>query len=101
MLDPSNIRPLSDFQRNAKAHLRRLKRSGQPEVLTVNGRAAVVLQDPKAYQAMLDRMWRLEELAALRQGLQQLKSGKGIPLDQAAATLRARFPRTRPSRRSA
>ena len=39
MIRTSNIRSLSEFQRNAKRHIRRLKKTGRPEVLTVNGRS--------------------------------------------------------------
>ena len=36
MLDAREIHPLTDFLRNHKAHVARLKESGTPEVLTVN-----------------------------------------------------------------
>ena len=39
MLDLTNIHSLSDFNRNSKEHIERLKESGEPEVLTVNGKA--------------------------------------------------------------
>src|SRR5579864_2547350 len=44
MIDLANVHALSDFQRNAKKHIRRLKASGEPAVLTVNGQAEVVIQ---------------------------------------------------------
>ena len=45
MIDLSNIRSLSDFQRNTKAHVRRLKKTGKPEVLTINGPSLVSHND--------------------------------------------------------
>jgi prevent-host-death family protein len=54
MLDTRNIYPLSDFQRNAKNFVSRLKESQKPIVLTVNGKAAMVIQDAEAYQELLD-----------------------------------------------
>ncbi len=42
MLDTRHIHSLSDFVRNPKAHVARLKETRTPEVLTVNGRAEVV-----------------------------------------------------------
>jgi prevent-host-death family protein len=54
MLDTRNIYPLSDFQRNAKDFVSRLKESQKPIVLTVNGKAAMVIQDAEAYQELLD-----------------------------------------------
>ena len=34
MLNLTNIHSLSDFNRNSKEHIERLKESGEPEVLT-------------------------------------------------------------------
>ena len=48
MLDTRNIYPLSDFQRNAKDFISQLKKSQKPIVLTVNGKAALVIQDAEA-----------------------------------------------------
>jgi hypothetical protein len=38
MIDLKDILPLTEFNRNSKSHIRRLKESGKPEVLTVNGK---------------------------------------------------------------
>jgi hypothetical protein len=54
MIALQDIRSLTDFQRNTKAHLRRLKSSGRPIVLTVNGRAELIVQDAVAFEDMLD-----------------------------------------------
>ena len=46
MLDIANdIRSLSDFKRNTSELLDRLKKTGNPLVLTINGKAEVVVQD--------------------------------------------------------
>src|SRR3712207_7362838 len=48
MIEPPEVTPLSDFTRDAAAAIRRLKETGQPEVLTVDGKPAVVVQDAAA-----------------------------------------------------
>jgi hypothetical protein len=53
MIQIDDIYSLTDFQRNVKAHLRAIKKSGRPRVLTVNGRAELIVQDAKAYQKLL------------------------------------------------
>ena len=54
MLDIANdIRSLSDFKRNTSELLDRLKKTGNPLVLTINGKAEVVVQDAEAYQELL------------------------------------------------
>jgi PHD/YefM family antitoxin component YafN of YafNO toxin-antitoxin module len=81
MIQPADIRSLTDFQRNAKAHLRRLKKTGRPEVLTVNGKAAAVVQDPGAYQKLLKAVDRAEAIEGIRRGLEDVKHGRTRPLD--------------------
>jgi prevent-host-death family protein len=80
MIDLTEIRSLSDFQRNTKAHIRRLKRTGKPEVLTVNGEAAVVVQDAASYQKFLDELDQREALEGIRRGLEQANRGEGRPM---------------------
>jgi hypothetical protein len=53
-----DIASLTDFHRNSKAHLKRLRLSGRPEILTLNGKAEVVVQDAAAYQRLLSRLER-------------------------------------------
>jgi hypothetical protein len=48
-----DIASLTDFHRNSRAHWLRLKQSGRPEVLTINGKAELVVQDAAAYQRLL------------------------------------------------
>jgi hypothetical protein len=54
-----DIGSLTNFHRNSKAHLTRLRLTGRPEVLTVNGKAEVVVQDAAAYQRLLSRLERV------------------------------------------
>lgn len=91
MLDFKDIFPLTDFQRHAKAHIRRLRKTGRPQVLTVNGRATVVVQDAAAYQELLERAERADAVAAIKVGLEEMRRGKGRPLEEVAAELRAKY----------
>lgn len=50
MIDVRDIYSLSDFQRNTRQHIERLRRTGRPDVLTVNGKAELIVQDAEAYQ---------------------------------------------------
>lgn len=55
MLDITKTKSLTDFKRNSSDHLARLKETGEPELLTVNGEAAIVVQEAGAYQELLRR----------------------------------------------
>jgi prevent-host-death family protein len=47
----NNTRSLSDFKRNTSELLDRLKKTGNPLVLTIKGKAEVVVQDAEAYRS--------------------------------------------------
>jgi hypothetical protein len=84
MIALQDIRSLTDFQRNTKAHLRRLKSSGRPAVLTVNGRAELIVQDAAAFEDMLDA------IRGIQRGLDEMKRGTGKPFRQALDEIRAK-----------
>jgi prevent-host-death family protein len=88
MIDLREVRSVTEFQRNIKDYVSRLKQRRTPLVLTVNGRAELVVQDAKSYQEMLDRLERAEALAAIRKGMEQFHRGEGIALDEAEKKLR-------------
>jgi PHD/YefM family antitoxin component YafN of YafNO toxin-antitoxin module len=60
MIRAEDIRSLTSFSRNIKAHLKRLKRTGRPELLTVNGKAEVVVQNASAYQRLIESLEKLK-----------------------------------------
>jgi len=61
MFRTDSIYSLTDFQRNTKSHLARLKKTGKPEVLTINGQAEVIVQSAKAYQELIDKLEEMEK----------------------------------------
>ena len=81
MIQTRNIHSLTDFQRNTSGHIKRLKTSGLPEVLTVKGRAELVVQTAEAYQALLDKLELYESAAAITRGLHEIEVGRSLSLD--------------------
>ncbi len=85
MIELKNIYSLTDFKRNAKEFVERIRATQAPIVLTVNGKAEVVVQDAQAFQTLCDRVQKAEEeirslrLTTLKQdvelGVKQLKNG--------------------------
>ena len=88
MIDLREVRSVTEFQRNIKDYVGRLKDKKSPMVLTVNGRAELVVQDAVSYQEMLDRLERAETVASIRRGIAQAERGEGIPLEEAEKRLR-------------
>ncbi len=91
MLNLQNIHPLTDFVRNTKDHVRRLKESKTPEVLTINGRAELIVQDAQSYQEILDRLERVELVESLREAMKSMDQGQGIPFDELESELNDRY----------
>ncbi len=80
MLDISrDIQSLSHFKRNTSSAIAQMKQTGEPIVLTVNGRAEVVVQDAKSYQQLLEKIEKLEVIAGIKQGLADIESGQTRP----------------------
>jgi prevent-host-death family protein len=85
-IDLRNIHSLTDFKRNANAYVEQLQATQLPLVLTVNGKAAVVVQEAGAFQSLIDRIASIEselqsfKLAQLRQdlgaGVEELDRGQ-------------------------
>jgi prevent-host-death family protein len=80
MINLGDIHALSDFQRNSKEYIRKLKRTGKPAVLTVNGEAEVVIQSATAYQKLLEDHQLLETIRGISRGLEQANRGEGRPM---------------------
>ncbi len=74
MFTMDSIHPVSDFSRKPAEHIRRLKETGRPEILTVNGKAELVIQSAKAYEEMVDLLGTLEKIA---QAAQAHDTGQG------------------------
>ncbi len=91
MIEPPEATPLADFTRDAAAVIRRLRETGQPEVLTVDGKPAVVVQDVKSYQRLLDTLDRAQAIEGIRRGLESMRRGEGRPVEEAFADLRAKY----------
>jgi prevent-host-death family protein len=83
MLDiGKDIHSLSDFKRKTSKFLDRMRDSGHPVVLTINGKAELVVQDAASYQRLLDRLDETEALAGIKRGLADVKAGRVTPLKE-------------------
>ena len=80
MVDLGHVLPVTEFNRNTKEHIRWLKKTGRPEVLTVNGHAAIVVQSAEAYQKLLNAADLAKTLEGIQRGLEQARLGQGRPM---------------------
>ena len=91
MLDTRESHPLTDFLRNHKAHVTRLKETHAPEVLTANGKAEIVIQDAQSYQRMIERLQHMETVAAIQEGMPSVERGELKPATQVLDEMRAKY----------
>lgn len=85
-----DIHSISDFKRNTPDFVKQLKKTGKPVVLTMNGRARVVVQDAESYQNMLDVLERAKDIEAIREGLADVEQGNTMSLDEFDKEIRRR-----------
>jgi prevent-host-death family protein len=91
MLDlTKDIQSLTTFRRQSGDFMKQLKKSKRPVVLTVNGKAAAIVQDVESYQRLLDIAARADEDEAIRQGLEDVKKGRTRPAREFFAEFEAK-----------
>jgi hypothetical protein len=89
MIDISqDIKPLSNFKRDSVGVIHQLKRTGRPVVLTINGKAEVVVQDAKSYQRFLELIDRADAVIGIRKGLDSMERGEGVSAAKAFEKIR-------------
>ncbi|WP_103654390.1 type II toxin-antitoxin system Phd/YefM family antitoxin [Agarilytica rhodophyticola] len=71
MFNSSDIHTVTDFSRKPAEHIKRLNESKRPEILTVNGKAAVVVQDAESYEKMAELAQYAESIQSIRQALEE------------------------------
>lgn len=69
--------------------LKRVRKSKRPLVLTVNGKAAAIVQDAEAYQRLLDVAARADAREGIRQGLEDARKGRTQPAREFFSEFRA------------
>ena len=83
----NGIVPLGEFKAQAAKFLKRLGESGQPMVITQNGRPAGVLVSPKEFDRIQERQRFLESISA---GLADAEAGRVIDTAELKRRLRVR-----------
>ncbi len=90
----TGIDSLTNFKRQSAEYLSKLHETGEPVVLTVNGKAEVVVQDARAYQKLVEAAMkadREETIAAIKQGLTEVKKGRSQPARTALKALAKKY----------
>jgi prevent-host-death family protein len=84
-----DIQPMTNFRNHSAEIMRHLKDTKRPVVLTVNGKAAAVVQDAAAYQHLLDLAAGASAAEGIRQGLEDLANRRTRPAREVFDDIRA------------
>ena len=79
-----NIEPVTTLKTRSSELIKRARKSGQPVIITQNGKPTAVLQDVESYQRQRDTLLLLQ---ALVQGDVDYREGRSVPHEQAKARL--------------
>lgn len=82
--------PISDFKAQAADWLRKIAETGDPVVVTQNGRPAGVLLSPRAFDELTERA---RFVSAVTEGLADVEGGRVHPHASVVARLQERFGR--------
>ncbi len=83
-----DIQSLTDFKKNSSQFIEQLKETGEPVVLTINGRAELVVQDAGFYQALIELADQAEQLEINRRAVAEMKAGLGRPTTEMLPDMR-------------
>lgn len=80
--------PVSELKAKTADWLRRIAETGQPLVVTQNGRPAAVLLSPEAFDALTERV---ALTAAVEEGLADADAGRTHPHGRVEQRVRSRY----------
>jgi prevent-host-death family protein len=75
-----DIDSLSNFKRDTSRFVERMKETGNPVVLTINGKAELVVLDAASYERLENLARRIDSLESLRASLEDADAGRTKPM---------------------
>jgi hypothetical protein len=86
-----DIRSLTEFKRHTVNFMKRIQTRHTPMILTVNGKAALVVQDPVSYQKAEAAFGLADTMSAVEEGLRQADHGEGMTLGVFEKKMRKKY----------
>jgi PHD/YefM family antitoxin component YafN of YafNO toxin-antitoxin module len=91
MVQPGDIHTLNEFKQDSMRLIERIEESGRPAVLTVEGKAKVVLLDVATFERLAAAVEHLETTELLRDRLEEIGRGRGRLMLEVLEELRQEF----------
>ncbi|MGA3095355.1 MAG: type II toxin-antitoxin system Phd/YefM family antitoxin [Bryobacteraceae bacterium] len=86
-----DIQPLTYFRRQSADVVKRLKATRRPMILTIHGKAELVVQDAASYQRLLDIAAQADAREGIRQGMEDISRGRTRSSRAVFDDLRAKY----------
>lgn len=90
-LTRKNTCSLADFQRDSDEFIQRLRETGKPLVLTIDGKKNLVVLDADAYVRLMQHVDHLETIKAIAEGLRDVNEGRGRPAEEVFEEIRKKY----------
>jgi len=91
MLATQHTQSLTDFRQKATETLDRLNKTGEAEILTVNGEARAVLLAPAVYDELAREAQLTRDVSMIRKAMREIDEGKGQEAGEFFSKLRSRL----------
>ncbi len=91
MIELNSIHSLTDFKRNTPQFMEKIKETHSPLVLTVNGRAELVVLDTDSFQELLNKVEYAETVQAIKEGMTSFERGEGRLAKEALGDLAKKY----------
>jgi PHD/YefM family antitoxin component YafN of YafNO toxin-antitoxin module len=101
MVATKNTQSLTEFRQNATETLKRLNKTGDAEILTVNGQAKAILLSPATYDELSRDAQLTRDAAVMRVAIGQIERGEGRDADEFFEELRTELASLKRSKRPA
>jgi prevent-host-death family protein len=89
LLATEHTQSLSEFRKTAAATIDRLNKTGDAEIITVNGEARAVLMSPAVYDELAKEAELSRDVAAIQRAMREFDEGKGVEAKTFFADLRS------------
>lgn len=99
MVSTRHTQSLTDFRQKASETLERINRTGEAEILTVNGEAKAVLMSPARYDEMAREAQLARDVAAMRRSREQIDQGQSREMDAVFDDIRSSLLKMKKRRR--
>ncbi|MCB1053944.1 MAG: type II toxin-antitoxin system Phd/YefM family antitoxin [Acidobacteria bacterium] len=79
----NDVTSFTEHRRHLRDHLDQVRQTGRPLFVTTKGSTDAVVLSPEAYDDLAERAELAESLRAIDEGMEEMRSGGGMLLDDA------------------